>query len=193
VVGQRETTRTVAGWRPKNLRPIRVGGCTSPWCLPGGFLESSQALFGGEDVDDEPFAPVPGAVGVLERRVEPQDLAEAFGNPGVRVLATPALLGVVELAAHNALLPFLPEGWVTLGTMVELQHLRATPPGFQLRAVAVIRSVDRRRVLFDVEVRDDVEVVGRARHERFCLPEAEFLKRVRQKLALREGPAAPSQ
>jgi fluoroacetyl-CoA thioesterase len=144
-------------------------------------------------VDDELFAPVPGAVGVLERRVALQDLAEAFGNPGVRVLAIPALLGVVELAAHNALLLFLPEGLVTLGTMVELQHFRATPPGFQLRVVTLIRSVDRRRVLFDIEARDDVEVAGRARHERFCLPEAEFLKRVRQKLGLREGSAAPSQ
>lgn len=142
-------------------------------------------------MDEAPFAPVPGAIGVLEHTVEQQDLADAFGNPGVRVLATPALLGVVELTAHNALLPYLPDGWVTLGTMVELQHLKATPPGFRLRAVSVIRSVDRRRVLFDVEVRDDMEVVGRARHERFCLPEAEFLERVRQKTVLRSGQHKP--
>jgi fluoroacetyl-CoA thioesterase len=134
------------------------------------------------------FAPPVGAEGTAEWTVGPEHLAEALGNPGVRVLATPMLLDVMEMAAHHALLPFLPSDWVTLGLSVQLEHLKPTPPGFRVRARAVITEVDRQRVAFSVEVYDDLELVGRGRHERFCLPRATFLDRVRAKIAARSSP-----
>lgn len=134
------------------------------------------------------FAPPVGAEGTAEWTVGAEHLAEALGNPGVRVLATPMLLDLMEMAAHQAVTPFLPADWVTLGMTAQLEHLRPTPPGFRVRARAVITHVDRQRVAFSVEVYDDLELVGRGRHERFCLPRATFLERVQAKSSARSSP-----
>jgi fluoroacetyl-CoA thioesterase len=124
----------------------------------------------------------PGATAVVELVVTADRTADAMGNPGVRVLATPFLIGLLEQAAGAVIHPYLPAGASTVGTMVEMRHLAATPIGMKVRARATLQETDGRRCLFAVEAWDDKEKVAEGRHERFVVSNlAAFLERALKK------------
>lgn len=126
-----------------------------------------------------------GATAEVAMTVTADRTADAMGNRGVQVLATPFLIGLLEQAAHRAMLPVLPPGGGTVGTMVEMRHLAATPVGMTARARATLLETDGRRYLFAVEAWDDREKIAEGRHERFVVPDmARFLDR-----AMKKGPA----
>jgi fluoroacetyl-CoA thioesterase len=126
--------------------------------------------------------PAPGAVHEVSRIVTPEVTADAMGNRGVQVLATPFLIGLLENAAAGVLIPHLPPGASTVGTMVEMRHLAATPVGMTVRAKATLLEGDGRRYLFQVEAWDDTDKVAEGRHERAVVPNlARFLERVMKK------------
>ncbi len=59
------------------------------------------------------------------------DLASVMGNIGAEVLSTHRVVLLMELAARNAIKESLPEGKMTVGTFIRIQHLAATPLGFE--------------------------------------------------------------
>lgn len=118
----------------------------------------------------------------VERVVTPDLTADAFGNPGVKVLATPCVVTLLENAAHAVMKPHLPAGAGTVGTMVEMKHLAPTPLGMKVRAKATLVETDGKRCLFQVEAYDEVEKIAEGRHERFVIPNLEkFLDRAMKK------------
>ena len=123
----------------------------------------------------------PGLVGEVEIVVQPPDTADALGNRGVHVLATPRLVGLLEEAAIAAVQSRLPAGTGTVGTRIDVKHLAATPVGMRVRARAVVREVDGRRYVYDVEAHDEREKVAEGTHERFQINQARFLERVAEK------------
>lgn len=123
----------------------------------------------------------PGLVGEVEVVVEPRDTADALGNRGVHVLATPRLIALIEDAGIRAVQPHLPAGASTVGTRIDVKHLAATPVGMRVRVRAVLRDVDGRRYVFDVEAHDETEKVAEGTHERFQISQARFLERVAEK------------
>ena len=123
----------------------------------------------------------PGLVGEVEIVVQAADTADALGNKGVHVLATPRLVGLLEEAAIQAVQAALPPGAGTVGTRMDLKHLAATPVGMKVRARAVIREVDGRRYVYDIEAHDEQEKVAEGMHERFQINQARFLERVAEK------------
>jgi predicted thioesterase len=86
--------------------------------------------------------------------VERSDLASMMGNIGAEVLSTHRVVLLMELAARNAIKDCLPEGKMTVGTFIRIQHLAATPLGSKVRAEASLREIDGRRLVFDVAVYD---------------------------------------
>jgi fluoroacetyl-CoA thioesterase len=124
---------------------------------------------------------VPGLAGEVEIVVAPPDTADAHGNPGVHALATPRLIALLEDAAITAVQAHLDPGAGTVGTRVDVKHLAATPVGMRVRARAVLRQVDGRRLVYDVEAHDEVEKVAEGTHERFQIVQARFLDRVAEK------------
>jgi predicted thioesterase len=124
----------------------------------------------------------PGATAEVSETVTAERTAHAMGNTGATVFATPFLIGLLEHAAHAVLRPHLPAGAGTVGTMVEMRHLAATPVGLTVRARARLLETDGRRYLFAVEAWDDREKVAEGRHERFVVPDmATFLARTLKK------------
>lgn len=123
----------------------------------------------------------PGLVGEVEIVVQPSDTADALGNAGVHVLATPRLVALLEQAAIRAVEAHLPPGAGTVGTRLDVKHLAATPVGMRVRARATLRQVDGRRLVFDVEAHDDVEKIAEGTQERFQISQARFLERVAEK------------
>lgn len=124
----------------------------------------------------------PGATAEVTTTVTAERTADAMGNPGVKVFATPFVIGLLENASAAVIHPRLPTGAGTVGTMVEMRHLAATPIGMTVRAKATLLETDGRRFLFAVEAWDAKEKIAEGRHERFVVPDMKkFLERAMKK------------
>lgn len=105
-------------------------------------------------------------------------LASQWGNGGVEVLSTPHLVGLFEQTAIMALEGQLAEGESTVGTVVNIRHLKASPLGASVTVVAEVTEIDRRRLVFKVEARnEDGTVVGDGLHERFVINRQRFTEK----------------
>lgn len=123
-----------------------------------------------------------GLTAEVQQVVTQELTADALGNTGVKVFATPYVVCLMENAAQAAIAPHLSPGAGTVGTTVEMKHLAATPLGMKVRAKATLIETDGKRCLFQVDVFDDVEKVAEGRHERFIVPNLEkFLARAMTK------------
>jgi predicted thioesterase len=125
----------------------------------------------------------PGVVKEESFRVEIEHIAIHVGSGSVRVLATPWMIAFMERTAHRLLTCCLPDGWSSVGTLVNIQHLAATPVGAMIRVRAEVKDVDGRKVKFLVEAWDAVEKIGTGEHERFVIDEERFLRRLETKRA----------
>ncbi len=123
----------------------------------------------------------PSIKGEASAAVDHSNTAIAYGSGGVSVFATPAMIGLMEKAALSSVDPLLESGMTTVGTRVDVQHLAATPVGMKVVAESELVEVDGKRLVFKVEARDEVEVVGRGTHERYIVPERKFLDRASAK------------
>jgi len=123
-----------------------------------------------------------GLTAEVQQVVTQELTADALGNAGVKVFATPYVVCLMENAAQAALVGHLSPGAGTVGTTVEMKHLAATPLGMKVRAKATLIETDGKRCLFQVDVFDEVEKVAEGRHERFVVPNLEkFLARAMTK------------
>ncbi len=120
-------------------------------------------------------------VGEAERMVTEDWSAPVMGSGMVPVLATPALVALMEQAAVRALEGRLPAGQTSVGIRIDVRHLSATPIGMRVRARAVLVAVEGRRLTFQIEAWDDVEKVGEAVHERVLVDVERFMERARSK------------
>ena len=100
----------------------------------------------------------------------------------VRVFATPEMVRLVEQTAIQCVQPHLKPGQTTVGTVVHLKHLAATPEGMRVTITVELTEVDRRRLGFKVEVHDEMEKVGEGTHERFVIDRAARVPRLQQKI-----------
>lgn len=124
----------------------------------------------------------PGLVNELNLTVQMEDTARSSGGETLPpVLSTPRLISYMERASHQGILPFLNEGQTSVGTVVNIRHLAATPVGMQVRFRAELTQVDGRRLVFKVEAWDEVEKIGEGEHERFIIDSARFLDRLQKK------------
>ncbi len=118
----------------------------------------------------------------LERRITPEVTADRYGNKGVEVFATPALIALLEETAIQCIFPTLNPGQGSVGTRVDVQHLAATPLGMTVTAHAEVAEIDGQRVQFRVEAYDDREQIATGTHERFIVNSIEkFLARALDK------------
>jgi len=108
--------------------------------------------------------------------------ARAYGSGDVDVYATPAMILHMEMAAAAAVKPALDAGFATVGTRVDIEHMAASPMGANIRAIATLRQIEGRRLIFDVSAHDNTEQIGRGTHERFIIDTAKFMQRVENKI-----------
>jgi predicted thioesterase len=104
--------------------------------------------------------------------------AAAFGAGGVKVLGTPVMIGLMENAAWRLAQPHLNDGETTVGTLVSVRHLAATPIGKQVTATVELIEIDGRRLVFRVTARDDKQLIGEGTHERSRVLLERFLARL---------------
>lgn len=114
-----------------------------------------------------------GMQGQAETKVTSENTAKTMGSGTLDVFATPAMVALMEQAAVNALT--LPEGQSSVGISLNIVHSAATPMGSKVYATAELVEIVRRRLVFSVEVRDEVGQIGSGKHERVVIDIEPFL------------------
>src|SRR5689334_15993281 len=120
-------------------------------------------------------------VGAVGTRTWIVDSTRTIQRGPAEVFSTPNMVLLMEEAAMDALAPFITTSQETVGSTVDVAHVAATPAGMTVTATATVTEVDRRRVAFEVEARDEVEVIGRGTHERFVIEVEPFVARLAKK------------
>jgi fluoroacetyl-CoA thioesterase len=118
-----------------------------------------------------------GLTGESTTTVAHENTAARVGAGGVEVFATPMMIALMENAAWQAVADHLEPGYVTVGTVVNVRHLAATPLGQKVRATARLAEIDGRRLVFQVEAFDEQRKIGEGQHERFIVNLDRFMKR----------------
>ena len=123
----------------------------------------------------------PGLKGSAETVVVHENTAAAVGSGALEVFATPSMIGLMEKAAMDAVMPYLAEGESTVGTEIHVTHDTALPLGFPVTAEAELVEVDRRRLSFRVLARSGEENIGQGTHTRFIVSQERFMQKVEAK------------
>jgi fluoroacetyl-CoA thioesterase len=113
--------------------------------------------------------------------VEKAHIASEIGSGSVEVLATPMMIALMEAAAVEAVQKFLPEGWTTVGTHVDVEHLRASPLGEVVTAEAIFVRGEGRALNFAVTATDSSGVIGQGNHKRAIINSTAFMEKLRSR------------
>ncbi len=114
--------------------------------------------------------------------VTEKDTAKAWGSGSLPVLATPRMVLMIEETACAALEGKLPEGDTSVGTLVDIKHVSASPVGSEVVCRVEVVEIDRARIRFSVSVTDRDGDVGTGFHERFVVHTDKFMERANSKL-----------
>ncbi len=124
----------------------------------------------------------PGITHTITSTVTQDKTASAVGSGGLDVFGTPAMIGLMEMCCLQAVQPLLNEGQGTVGTVLNVRHLAATPLGLQVRCECELQQVEGKRLLFAVRAYDPAGLIGEGTHERFIVDNERFMQRTLQKL-----------
>ena len=118
-----------------------------------------------------------GIIGKDELIVTEENTAKAVGSGGLEVFATPALIALAEKTAFQSVAEHLEEEQSTVGTHIDIKHIAATPVGMKVTCETELIEVDSenpRRLVFSVNIYDEVEKIAEGTHERFIIYSERF-------------------
>jgi fluoroacetyl-CoA thioesterase len=102
-----------------------------------------------------------------------------FMGEGLRVYATPFM----ERTCRDFLGQYLSSEENSVGARMEIDHLGPTLKGMWVNVTANVTGVEGRRVSFEVEVKDALDLVGKAKHVRYVVDLAKQKERLEAKAA----------
>jgi predicted thioesterase len=108
--------------------------------------------------------------------------AKVMGSGELPVYATPSMIALMENTAYKSVTPYLEEGQGTVGTLMNVKHLSATPVGMEVMCETTLVEVDRKRLVFEVKAFDKAGCIGEGTHERFVVENERFLNKTKEKL-----------
>src|SRR5215208_5870532 len=122
---------------------------------------------------------------LVRRLVVDRERTIGFMGEEGRVYATPRLVRDVEHACRDLILEHADPGEDSVGTEVALKHLAPTLPDMEVEITVTVSAVDRRKITFDVAVKDELEPISSGSHTRFVVEVAKTLERLKAKAAKR--------
>lgn len=118
----------------------------------------------------------------LHRVVTDSDTAAGYGTHFPQAAATPFVLGLAEVACHNAVSGELAQGEITVGVRAIIEHLLPSPVGAQLTANAVLVERNGRSLSFEVLIYDEADLCAKVHHDRAVVS----AERIAARLAARQ-------
>ena len=116
----------------------------------------------------------------LKKVVSSSDTAAVVASGALQVFSTPMMIAFMESTAFELAQKEMEAGDTTVGTSVNIKHLRANLVGDELKCKAVLTSVVGRKLSYTVEVTYNDEVVGTGDHIRYIVNEKKFLENIRK-------------
>ncbi|MGL4364434.1 MAG: thioesterase family protein [Bacteroidales bacterium] len=113
-----------------------------------------------------------------KKMITDTDTASAYGSGLVEVFATPAMIGLMENAAMNTVLPHLADGFGTVGTEISVVHSKATPKGMWVESTATLTKIDGKTLYFNLIAFDEQGEIGRGTHTRYIIDTERFTHKV---------------
>ena len=110
--------------------------------------------------------------------VDETNTAITLGSGDMPVLATPAMMALMENAAMNAVKECLPEGRTTVGGHIESSHIKPSPIGSTVKATAVLEKIDGRKLYFKISAHQGEALTGEGTHLRFIVDRERFLSKI---------------
>ena len=104
--------------------------------------------------------------------------AKAIGSGDLPVLATPAMIALMENAAMLAVAPHLAETDTTVGGYMESSHLKPTAMGDEVEAEAVLVKIEGKALHFDIAAYAGDKKIGEGHHIRYIVDRDRFLSRL---------------
>ncbi|MBO5671980.1 MAG: thioesterase family protein [Alistipes sp.] len=104
--------------------------------------------------------------------------ADYIGSGDMAVLATPAMVALMENAAMLAVALKLEEGETTVGSMISTSHLKPSKVGATILAEAELTAVEGRKLTFSVKAFDGETLIGEGEHVRFIVNREKFLSKL---------------
>lgn len=110
--------------------------------------------------------------------VDNSNTALALGSGDMNVFATPAMVALMENAAMKAVSAFLPEESATVGSFINISHIKPSGLGETIEATAVLTEIDKRKLTFTVKAADSQGTIGEGTHIRFIVDRQKFLSKL---------------
>ncbi len=114
--------------------------------------------------------------------VTPDKTAKTVGSGLLPVYATPAMIALMEKCAAECVVPYIEDGKSSVGTMLNVKHLAASPIGIEISCTATLTEIDGRRLVFSLEASDEKGPIGEGTHERFIIDVERFMAKCQSKL-----------
>ena len=114
--------------------------------------------------------------------VTSENTADKVGSGLLPVYATPSMIALMEKCASECVAPYLEEGKASVGTMLNVKHVAASPIGIKITCNATLTEVDGRRLVFALEAFDEKGLIGEGTHERFVIDTERFMAKCQSKL-----------
>lgn len=123
-----------------------------------------------------------GMKGTAASEVSREDTAYEVGSGNLLVYATPCMVALMEGAACEAIAHALPDEKTSVGTMLAIEHISATPIGLEVRAEAEVIAVEKNLITFQVCAFDEAGKIGEGTHKRAIVSTQRFLDKAYAKL-----------
>jgi len=122
-----------------------------------------------------------GIKGTQSVTVSNDNTAATMGSGTLAVFATPAMIALMEKTAYVSVQNELDEGCGSVGTLLNVKHLAATPVGMTVTCESELVEIDNRRLVFTVKAYDEKGLIGEGTHERFIVQNEKFLAKTNAK------------
>ncbi len=124
-----------------------------------------------------------GIIGEKEAVVNNSNTALAMGSGDLEVFSTPCMIALMESTANDSLKKHIDDTQGTVGTLINIKHLSATPLNMKIYIKSELIEIDGKKLTFTVKAFDEVGLIGEGIHERFIINNEKFMQKTQLKLS----------
>lgn len=117
---------------------------------------------------------------IKEIKVTENETAIKIGSGDLEVYGTPAMIALMENAAKDLILKDLPKEYTTVGIEINVQHIKASPIGANIKCKATLIKADRKKLFFELEAMDDHGNIGKGSHVRYVVNSLDFMENIKK-------------